>query len=364
VRSSKIIGTVALVALLAATYAEAQRGKKAPRPRKRRPTTTQPRPADSIALPPPPTTAVTPPPPPVRSTPPSPPSSDARKTVPPAASPAPSPPAGLGAARSATPPATSALPFVTLGLEPQWEGRYFRHTEFTAPNVRSYDANGYASLALTAEIFPLVKVSPHFWRGFGLTLRYARAFGFQSDSTRLGAPLRTRSLPVETDFSRYAIGLRYRILLNAGGAMPVVVATSASFVGWDFDFGSALPAGPDLEAPTAAYRMIRLGFDGTFQLRPITVFWALGYLHALSIAAPSSRKLDELRYPHLPTAVGMGGEIRGAVGLAVWRSVELRLSGEFAVLAFHLKSVEGRADEPARVVDSYVAVGLGPYVSF
>jgi hypothetical protein len=33
-------------------------------------------------------------------------------------------------------------------------------------------------------------------------------------------------------------------------------------------------------------------------------------------------------------------------------------------LAFHLKPVEGRADEPARIVDAYVAVGLGPYVSF
>jgi hypothetical protein len=260
--------------------------------------------------------------------------------------------------------APNALPFVMVGVEPQWEGRYFRHTEFTAPNVRSYDANGYASLAIAVEVFPLVKVGPTFWRGFGLTFRYGRAFGFESDSTRLGMPLRVRSLPVDTDFSRYAVGLRYRIPLNPHSLTPFIVATSASLVGWDFHFGPELPGGPDLEGPTAAYRMIRWGLDGSFHLRPIAVFMALGYLHAFSIAAPSSRKLDELRYPHLPTAVGMGGEIRAAVGLAVWRWLELRLSGEYAVLAFHLKSVEGRADEPARVVDTYVAIGLGPYVSF
>jgi hypothetical protein len=262
------------------------------------------------------------------------------------------------------PVALNALPLVTLGVSPLWEGRYFRHTEFTAPNVRTYDANGYASLALTAEVFPLVKIGPKFWRGFGVTFQYARAFGFDSDSTRLGAPLRVRSLPVETEFSRYAVGLRYRFLVNPDSRTPLVLATAASLCGWDFDFGPQLPRGPDLELPTAAYRMIRFGVDASLQLRPVTLFMALGYLHAFSVAAPSSRQLDELRYPHLPTAVGMGAELRGAVGLSIWRWLELRLSAEYAVLAFHLKSVAGRADEPARVVDMYMAVGLGPYVSF
>jgi len=259
---------------------------------------------------------------------------------------------------------TNALPVVMVGIEPQWEGRYFRHTEFTAPNVRSYDAHGYASLALAAEVFPLAKIGPKFWRGFGVTLRYARAFGFDSDSKRLGAPSREPSRPVDTDFSRYAVGLRYRIPLNPDSLTPFVLATSASLCGWDFDFGPELPRGPDLEVPTAAYRMIRLGFDGSFHLGPVTFFGAFHYLHAFSIAAPSSRQLDELRYPHLPTAVGMGGEIRGAVGFTIWRRLELRFSAEYALLAFHLQPVEGRADEPARVVDAYLAVGLGPYVSF
>jgi hypothetical protein len=258
----------------------------------------------------------------------------------------------------------NTLPLVFVGVEPLWEGRYFRHTEFTAPNVRTYDASGYVSLAVTAGVFPLVNVGPRFWRGFGLTFRYARAFGFDSDSTRLGAPSRMRTLPVDTDFSRYDFGLRYRIPVNQEGRFPIVLATSASLCGWDFEFGPQLPRPPNLEAPTATYRMIRLGFDAAFHLRSVTLYAAVGYLHALSIAAPSTRELDELRYPHLPTAAGMGAEIRSGVGLAIRPWFELRLSLEYAVLAFHLKPVEGRADEPARVVDAYAAVGFGPYVSF
>ena len=369
--SSKLIGVVTVVALLAAPHVEAQRGKKGPRRNKGRSETTQPKPADSAA-PRPPATAVTPQPAPVTpkpapvASPPPPPRPDA-KTPPPAGPPAPQQAPAEPTATSAEAPVPT-LPLVTLGIEPQWEGRYFRHSEFTAPNVRSYDASGYASLALTAEVFPLVNVGPKFWRGFGLTLHYARAFGFQSDSTRLAAQQqqqpRPRTLPVDTDFSRYAVGLRYRIPLNPGSLTPFVLAASASLCGWRFDFGPELPRGPDLETPTADYRMIRFGIDASYRLRPVTFFAAMSYLHAFSIAAPSSRQLDELRYPHLPTAVGLGAEIRGAVSVAIWRRLELRLSGEYAVLAFHLKSVEGRADEPARVVDAYVALGVGPYVTF
>jgi hypothetical protein len=230
--------------------------------------------------------------------------------------------------------------------------------------VRSYDANGYASLALAAEAFPLANLASKFWGGFGVTFRYARAFGFDSDSARLGAPERLRSLPVETSFSRYDVGLRHRILVNPDSRRPLLFATSASLCGWSFDFGPELPRGPDLETPAADYRMMRLGVDASLQLRPLTFFVAASYLHAFSIAAPSSRELDSLQYPHLPTAVGMGGQVRAAVGLTIWRWLELRVSAEYAILAFHLKPLEGRADAPGRVVDSYVAAGLGPYLSF
>jgi hypothetical protein len=257
-----------------------------------------------------------------------------------------------------------AAPTVELGVEPLWEGRFFRHKEFTTPNLRRYDANGYAAFGIAAELFPLATMGPGFWRGFGVTFRYARAFGFESDSARLGAPVRKSSLPVDTSFFRYAAGLRYRFAVNAEGRMPLDLAASASVCGWNFDFGPDLPRGPDLEAPTADYRMIRLAFDAAAALPPVTFFAALGYLHGFSIAAPSSREMGDLQYLHIPSAVGVGAEARAAIGVTLWRSFELRLSAEYAAFAFHLKPLPGRADEPARVVDSYVSVGLGPHARF
>jgi len=259
---------------------------------------------------------------------------------------------------------TNPTPVIVLGVASLWEGRFFRHTEFTAPNLRSYDANGYPSFSLEAELFPFANVGSSFWRGFGFSLRYAQAFGFDSESARLGAPQHMRWLPVDTSFSRYAVGLRYRIPVHPESRLPLDLAVSASLCGWNFDFGAELPRGPDLEAPTAAYRMIRLGGSVGVRLLPVTLLWTLSYLHAFSIAAPSSREIGDLKYPHLPTAVGVGAEIRGAVGVAIWRSLEIRLSAEYAVLAFYLRPLAGRADEPARVVDAYAAVGLGPYASF
>src|SRR5687768_796204 len=253
------MGVVALVAFLGASQAEAQRQttktpqKAAPHRKKARPKKTKP-PAGAPTPRLPEAGAVPPTSPPPGSTPTPPPRTDSR-AVPPTAGAVTAPPVGSTPtpSRSSTgapPPSVAtptpaeaadvppgdldtrrrpnALPLVVLGVEPMWEGRFFRHTEFTAPNVRSYDANGYASLALAAEVFPLSNVGPKFWRGFGVTLRYARAFGFRSESTRLGDLSDVRASPVDTSFSRYAAGLRYRIALNPASQSPFVLGTSLS----------------------------------------------------------------------------------------------------------------------------------------
>jgi hypothetical protein len=256
------------------------------------------------------------------------------------------------------------LPFAFVGLEPRWEARFFRHREFTSPNLRSYDASGYAAVAVAAELFPLVNVSSTFWRGMGVTFGYAQAVGLRSESTRLGELAGVHSAPVDTQFVRYAAGVRYRVAINATSAVPLVLATSASFCRWNFDFGPELPRRPDLEIPTADYRIVRFGLDAGVSLLPFTFLASLNYLHAFSIGPPSSRELAALRYPHLVTADGMGAELRAAIGLAVWRRIELRLSAEYAALAFHLEPIRGRTDRAALVVDSYISFGLGAYVQF
>ena len=279
------------------------------------------------------------------------------------ASPPEQPHAAPASKEGAPRPPITPLPFAVVGVEPRWEARFFRHTEFTAPDVRSYNANGYAAIALAAELYPLSSVGSTFWRGLGVNFGYMHSIGLQSDSTRLGDLAGVQSVPVDTQFSRYTAGLRYRLAVNPQSSVPLVLATSASYCGWDFDFGPELPRGPDLEIPTADYRMVRLGIDAGLSLSPFTFFTALSYLHAFSVEAPSTRELASLQYPHLVTAEGMGAEIRAAVGVVV-RRVELRLSAEYAVLAFHLEPIRGRQDRAALVVDSYVSFGVGAHVRF
>jgi len=352
VTSSRFIGFVSLAVLLAASSADAQ-GRRKGRKGRSAPTESSTTRVEPYA---PPSSLVAPPPP-VDSAPPPPPS-----PAPPPAESATS--ADSGPETDADRPRISLLPLVLVGLEPQWEGRVFRHTEFTHPNLRQYGAIGYPSLALRAELFPLTNVRSKFLRGFGVTLQFARAFGFESSSARLGAAADASALPVDTSFMRYAVGLRYRIHTNPESQTPFVLAISASFSRWFFAFGPELPRDPYLELPTASYRMVRFGFDGALEVRPVTFYGALSYLHGFDIVPPNPREIDYVTYPYLLNAAGMGLEARGAVGARVTRWLEVRLSVEYGILAFHMKPLEGRADSPARVFDSYVSVGLGPYVSF
>jgi hypothetical protein len=354
--SSKFILIVSLFALLSASSAHAQ-GRKRGRGRGRS------APTESLTrVPsPPPSSLFDTPPAPVDTAPPPPPFTDS-SPKPPAESATPAS-ADSGPEGDAPRPRISLLPLVLAGVEPLWEGRVFRHTEFTQPNVRRYDARGYPSIALSAEVYPLVNVRSKFLRGFGITGHYARAFGFESSSARFG-DADANAIPVDTSFTRYAAGLRYRIHTNPESQMPFVFAIAAGVSGWRFDFGPQLPRDPYLEVPTALYRMVRFGVDAGLEVRPVTFYAALTYLHAFSVVPPNPREIDLITYPYLLGAPGMGGEFRGAVGVRVIRWLELRLSVTYGILAFHLKSLEGRADSPARVLDSYLSAGLGPYVSF
>jgi hypothetical protein len=252
---------------------------------------------------------------------------------------------------------------VLVGAEPLWEGRVFRQSEGLQPERRKYGAIGYASVAVTAELYPLANVKTKFLRGFGVTLQFARAFGFESDSARLEHFGAWNEPPAETSFLRYAAGLRYRIHVNPESETPLVVGISASMRRWFFSFNPQLPLGPDLEVPTADYRMVRFGGDAALEVKRLAFYGSAYYLHGLSVLAPNTRSLDTVAYPYLANAPGMGGEFRGAVGVRLARWIELRLSVEYAIMAFHLQPLR-EGDAPDRVLDSYLSAGLGPYVNF
>jgi len=355
--SPKFMGIVSLVALLAASSAHAEPRKKGGRG-KGRSTRAESSSSGSMTMVAPPSSLLAPPSPPVDSAPPT----NSTPTVAPPESGAPAS-ADSPADADADRPRIALMPLVLAGVEPLYEGRVFRQSEGMQPDLRRYGAIGYPSVALTVELHPLANVKSKFLRGFGVTLHLARAFGFESDSARLAAFAAGNTPPVDTSFMRYAAGLRYRIHMNPESETPFVLGISASLRRWYFTFAPELPLGPDLEVPTADYRMGRFGFDGGLEVKRVTFYAAAYYLHGFSVAAPNTRELDAVTHPYLANAPGMGGEFRGAVGVRLARWIELRLSLECAIMAFHLKPLQegGTAD---RVLDSYLSAGLGPYVSF
>ena len=284
-------------------------------------------------------------------------------STPPPPTPQPATPAERDEPSSETAPPSPRpdyLPMLVVGVEPLWEGRVLRQNDTAGWTFRKYGAVGFPSVELAAEVYPLSNGPSKFLRGFGIIGQYARAFGFQSDSTFVGDPAYPQST-VSTSFSRYSGGLRYRLPVNPESEKPLVLGVSASYSGWNYDFA---PAQPDVEAPTAAYRMAKVGFDGSFLIRPVTFYANASYLHAFSIAAPATREIDTLRAPHLPNAVGAGVDVRGAVGVRVLRWLEIRASVQYGILAYDLKSLEGEDYGAVRALDSYLSAGLGPYVNF
>jgi len=358
VKSPKFIGIVSLVALLAASSAQAEPHRKGRT--KGRSTKTESSSSGSMTMVAPPSSLWAPPSPPPDSA--LPPSTNSKPDAPPEA--------GAGSADSpseaeaeADRPRVSLLPLVLFGVEPLWEGRVFRQSEGIQPDLRRYGAIGYPSFALTGDVFPFVNVKSKFLRGFGVTLQFARAFGFESDGARLAAFTDRSTPPADTSFMRYAAGLRYRIHMNPESETPFVLGISASLRRWYFTFAPTLPLGPDLEVPTADYQMARFGFDGGMEVKRVTFYAAAYYLHGFSVAAPNTRALDAATHPYLANAPGMGGEFRAALGVRVARWIEVRLSVEYAIMAYHLKPLQ-EGDSPDRVLDSYLSAGLGPYVSF
>jgi hypothetical protein len=250
-----------------------------------------------------------------------------------------------------------ARPMLSVAPAGEWDYRHFRHTEFTAPNVRQYDANGYFVAALAAEVYPAARQGAPFWQDIGLTLDVARSAGLVSQSTRLGAandpPV---YVPVGTTFVRYGVGLRYRFALPAPTADAVVLGASIGYGAHRFEFDEkTLPPQSDLEVPRARYDLMRIGVDVRAPVGPVMFVGSATFLHAFSVGSLGNR-----------TPAGTAEGVEAAIGVAVrvWQPVSVQASARYAVLVFNLQPLQGReGDRPARVTDSYVTLSIGPVVS-
>jgi len=347
------MGVVSLVVLLAVSSAQAEPRKKG----KGKSTKSESSSSVSMMAVAAPSSLVAPPPP-VDSAPPPP---DPKPTVAPPAS---GDPSAESPPDAETDRPRNLMPMVLFGIAPQWEGRIFRQSEGTQAGAHNYGAMGYPSIALAGELYPLVNVKPKFWRGFGVTLSFSRALGFQSSGLQLSEFGDKEIPPVDTTFMRYAAGVRYRIHLTPESETPFVLGISASWRRWQFTFSPEQPIGSDVGVPTADYRMGRFGFDGGLEVKKFTFYAAAYYLHAFSVGAPNMRELERATAYYLADAPGMGGEFRGAVGVRLARWIELRLSVEYAIMSYHLKSRDQDYGSPDAVLDSYLSAGLGPYVNF
>jgi hypothetical protein len=260
-------------------------------------------------------------------------------------------------ALAAAPARAEDLPMLAFAPAIEWGYRHFRHTEFTAPNERRYDANGYLAVALAAEIYPGAKTHLPFWQDLGLTLDYARAAGLVSHSKRLGNALDPPMyVPVDTTFVTYGVGLRYRLPLTARAANAVVLGGAIGYGAHRFEFDqSVLPVERDLEVATAHFDLLRMGVDARAPIGPVVVLGRATFLHAFSVGPLGNR-----------TPAGTAEGLEAAIGLAVhvWQPISVQASARFAAMFFDLSPLQGReGDLPGSVVDSYVTLSAGPVVS-
>ncbi|MET0595264.1 MAG: hypothetical protein ABW133_21370, partial [Polyangiaceae bacterium] len=326
--ASKRVGLVALVGLLsAASVAQAEPRKKGSRSKAKGGASSMQRvdspgssssesinyasPFDPPPAPPPSSTPSTPPPAPESAAPPERDAPQESETGPVA-------------------PRPDFLPIVVAGLEPLWEGRVMRQNDATGRTFRKNGAIGFGSFEIGGEVYPLSNGPSKFLRGFGLTFQYSRSLGFQSDSAFVG-DLTPAQDPVDTTFSRYSAGLRYRLPVNAEGKTPIVLGASASYSGWSYRYAQ-LPEQQNIEVPTSSYQMARIGIDGSVIVRPVTFYANVYYLHALSVVPSTNREMAAVRAPPLPNGVGTGAELRGAVGVRVLKWLEVRASVQYGLM--------------------------------
>jgi hypothetical protein len=250
-----------------------------------------------------------------------------------------------------------ALPMLNAAAAFEWGYRHFRHSESSSATDRTYDADGFPSAALAAEIYPAAAYGAPFWQDLGLTIDYARALDLHSRSARLGAARTPPAyIPVDTSFVRYGVGLRYRMPLTARGPNAIVLGGSIGYGAYRFTFDeSVLPEQRDLEVPRARYDLVRFGLDVRAPIGPVALLASAAFLHAFSVGALGNR-----------TPTGAAEGVHAAIGLAVhlWRPVSVQASVQYAAMFFGLEPMKGReGDQPGSVVDSYVTLSLGPVIS-
>jgi hypothetical protein len=259
------------------------------------------------------------------------------------------------------PPKPSTL---VLGAAFEWGNRRFRHTEPGVVGSQPYDGLGIPGYVFEGELYPLARSDTGILRDIGFTGEFAKALPFSSycdpkAPCLVDVPPNSdpQSSPVPTTFYRYGAGLRARV--RAGpGPNRFTLGISGGYRVWSFDFSDNDPA--DRAVPTATYRLVRGGLDTRIPLGIFALLARADFLYPLSIAPLGDR--SPLETKSLSSHWGADGTL--GIGLVATSWLELRLTADYTAFLFKLEPLPVGAGAPGKVLDQYLDVRLGTYLSF
>jgi hypothetical protein len=236
--------------------------------------------------------------------------------------------------------------------------RWYRHTEPSTGELRTYTAVRLHGVVANLVVYPAQPIGLPIWRDVGITFSYARAFGV--DSRLAGATVESSQAqtaggitstesrgPFSTTYQRWDIGVRYRFP-TAPRADSWRFGAGAGYRQWQFDFDVADE--PDREVPRARYSLARVSFDVERWFGRFAVRGLLGYLPFLGSVTLGDRASQSF---------AQGAELSLGAAFAIVPMLRVRACGTYGVFRFPLMPLAGRNDEPGVVWDHYLTLAAG-----
>jgi hypothetical protein len=223
-------------------------------------------------------------------------------------------------------------------LSPELGFRAFRDKE--PPGVdRRYTASAIPGGAARLELYPFAVLSPapEVFGDLGITGHYFHALGITSRDV-------DSETEVDTDWFRYGIGFRYRIL---GGKNPLAMGFTGGVERASYEFATVLT---DRTVPLAKYTMIPVGVDGRYAWGGFSLFADARFLWPIAVAQPGDRA---------PTGTKWGVHVATAAAYAVWPFFEVELRATYSLLSYGLPNGLAGSGLRSRVFDEYLVLGLG-----
>jgi hypothetical protein len=253
---------------------------------------------------------------------PSAPSSSSSSTPPPPASDRPSANASPQGAPGDTAPSTSTAlggadsSILVFSAGGGSGARIFRYHDGLSPGLRTYDLAASPNLVLSAEVYPLARLSTPVVRGLGVYGGFQHALGVSSKTST--------GTSVSTTWLRGEGGLRLR--LSFGDEGRFILGLHGGIVKERFGF----KGDPKLVdwLPDVDYLFWRAGFDGRLRAGPVAILAGASYLPAIQSGALA----DRFRQTWF-AAVEMGG----GLAVPVVRVFEMRATAVYTRVfyAFH-----------------------------